>query len=183
MRKLSGSFISCALLAMALLELDGCAQKEEPAVVAVAPPPPPPALAPPPPSADGQLHARLAHLGAKPTDGGWTLTLSSAKFRGGKVDFAADEEGTVTTIVSLLQGEPHLRLQVENYIDKRGPKAREQERSQMDANAVLRHLTAEGGDTVRIQTEGRIDTSTASRIEIIFSNAEGEFRPAPVENS
>ena len=183
MRRLSGSGISGALVAVALLGLGACTKHEEPAPIAAIPPPPPPPLPPPPPSADDQLKARLEQLGAKPSAGGYTVTLASAKFRGGKASFDSDDEATITKIVGLLRDEPQVRVQIEDYTDKRGPRARVQERSQMHANAVLRDLTSQGGDEARIQAQGRVNLSTSPRIDIVFSNAEGEFRPGPLENS
>ena len=181
MRKLNGA--SCALAALALLSLGACTKHQEPAPVAALPPPPPPAPPPPSPSADDQLNGRLAVLGATPKDAGWTVTLTSAKFKQGKVSFGTDEEATLAKIAVLLKDNSHLRVQVEDYTEKRGPKARTQELSQMHANAVLRDLTAQGADEARIQAEGRVESSGAPRIEIIFSNAEGEFKPTPAQNA
>lgn len=184
MQRLNLSSTSCALAAIAVLTLGACTKHEEPAAVAaLPPPPPPPAPVPPPPSADDQLNGRLAELGATPSDAGWRVTLSSAKFRDGKVSFAADDEATVTKVITLLQRDSHLRVQIENYTDKRGPKARVRELSQMHANAVVRDLTSKGGDEARIQAEGRVESPGKPRVEFIFSNAEGEFPPPPVEHS
>ena len=182
MRRPSDSRPSCALLALMLLSVGACAKHVEPAPLATLPPPLPPAP-PPPPSADDQLQRQLLSLGATPSDGGWSVTLSSATFRAGKVSFSPEEQVTIGKIVALLKDRPHLRVQIENYIDRRGTKARVQELSQMHANAVLRDLTSGEADDGRIQAQGELDTSNNSRVEIFFSNAEGEFRPAPVETS
>jgi outer membrane protein OmpA-like peptidoglycan-associated protein len=167
----------CALLALVLLSLGACSKHEEPAPVVALPPPPPPAP-PPAPSADDQLKGQLSSLGATASTGGWSVTLSSATFRASKVALSPDERVTLGKIVALLKDNPHLRVQIENYASERGAKARVQEVSQMHANAVLRELTSNGAEEGRIQAQGLVDTSKSSRVEIIFSNAEGEFSPA-----
>ncbi len=187
MQKPSASGISLVLVAIMALSLGACTRHEEPAPAAApiaAQPLPPPAPPPPPhPSADDQLQQHLAELGATPSNVGWTITLKSAQFGHGKVSFAADDEATLTKIANLLKDNSHLRLQIEDYTVKQGPKARLEEISQMRANAVSRDLTAKGGDQGRIQAEGRVDRSESPGIEIIFSNAEGDFPQPPVENS
>jgi len=183
MDNLSKSRAACTLMALMLLSLGACAKHEEPAPIAALPPPPPPPPPPPAPSADDQLQGQLSSLGATSSVGGWTVTLSSASFRADKVVFSAEEQATIGKIVALLKDNTHVRLQIENYIDKRGAKARVQELSQMHANAIFRYLASHGVEEGRIQSQGEVDTSKQSRVEIIFSIAAGEFRPAPVENS
>lgn len=174
-----------AVLVLTLLGLGACAKHDEPAQVAALPPPPPPPPQPPPPapSADELLQRQLAQLGAKPGDGGWSVTLVSGHFHAGKVAFSADEQATIESISALLKGNPHLRLQIDNYLDKRGSNAHLKEVSQMQANSILRDLTASGADEDRMQAQGKVDSSQHSRVEVVFSNVDGEFRPAPVENS
>jgi outer membrane protein OmpA-like peptidoglycan-associated protein len=107
-----------------------------------------------------------ALFGAKPGDGGWTVTLSSAKFKAGKVSLAPDDEATIGKIAELLKANLQLRILIEDYADEHGSRTHTQRLSQEHANAVLRDLTSMGVG-----------------VEFIFSNAGGEFRPAPVENS
>ena len=184
MRKITESSVSGTLLALLLLGVSACAKHEEPAPIAALPPPLPPPPAPPAaPSPDDQLQRQLSNLGAAAGNGGWSLTLSSARFRAGKVTFSSEEQVTLEKIVTLVKQNQHLRMQIENYLDKRGAKARIQQLSQMQANAVLRDLESMGADEARIQSQGEVDTSRNSRIEIVFSNANGEFNPAPTENS
>lgn len=181
MRRLIASGTTIAVLAVILLSLGACSKHEEPTPVAALPPPLP--TPPPAPSADDLLQAQLGQLGAKSSNGGWSVTLSSGKFRTSKVEFASDEQATLKTIGALLKRNPHLLVRIENYIDKRDSGAHLEKVSQMQANAVLRDLTSSGADESQIQAQGQVDTSTNPRVEIIFSNAEGEFHPAPVENS
>lgn len=183
MQILNKSTTMLALVTVVLLSLGACAKREEPAPVAAMPPPPPPPPTTSPPSADEQIRNQLSQIGAKPTDGGYTVTLSSAKFRSGNVSFSSDEDVTLQKIADVLKANPHVRVQIENYSEKRGPKRRMEELAQEHAGAVLRNLISKGADEDRIQAQGRVDPATKPRVEITFSNAEGEFHPAPLENS
>lgn len=173
-----------AVLATLFLGLGACSKHQDPPpIVAMPSPPPAPPPAPLPPSADQLLQGQYEQLGAKPSDGGRTVILSSAKFRGRTVSFAPDDAATVGKIAELLKANLQLRVLIEDYTDGHGSRAHQQQLSQQHADAVLRDLTSSGVDATKIQAQGRVDDSKNSRVEFIFSNAAGEFRPAPVENS
>jgi OOP family OmpA-OmpF porin len=184
MRKIRLSTASCAVTAALLVGLSACAKHQEsPPVAALPPPPPPPPPPAPPPSPDAVLQGQLENLGARQTDGGWTVTLPSAKYTGGRVSFGSEDQATLGKVVELLKANLQLRVLIEDYGNARGSKAHAHEVSQMHANAVLRDLTRNGVDPAKIQAQGNIGAAQHPRVEIIFSNAAGEFRPAPVENS
>ena len=100
-----------------------------------------------------------------------------------KVSFAPDDEATIGKIAELLNANLQLRILIEDYADEHGSRTHTQRLSQEHANAVLRDLTSMGVDPGKVQAQGRVDDSKNPRVEFIFSNAGGEFRPAPVENS
>ena len=182
MQKLSRCGPSGAVMAVLVLSLGACEKHQEAPPVAALPPPSP-QLPAPIPSADDLLQGQFAQFGAKPGDGGWTVTLSSAKFKAGKVSFAPDDEATIGKIAELLNANLQLRILIEDYADEHGSRTHTQRLSQEHANAVLRDLTSMGVDPGKVQAQGRFDDSKNPRVEFIFSNAGGEFRPAPVENS
>jgi outer membrane protein OmpA-like peptidoglycan-associated protein len=172
------------VMAMLLLNLGACAKHQgEPARNAPPAPLPAPHPAPPPPNPDDLLQGQLEQLGAKPGDGGWTVTLPSGEYKEGKATFAPDDEVTVGKIAELLKANLQLRVLIEDYTDGHGSRAHQQRLSQRHADAVLHDLTTSGVDATKIQAQGRVDDSQKSRVKFIFSNAAGEFRPAPVENS
>jgi outer membrane protein OmpA-like peptidoglycan-associated protein len=162
---------------------------------AAAPPPPPPPLPPPPPSADDVLQKQLVQLGAVQNTDGWTLPIATAKFKGTKASFDADDQAKLDQVGTLMKSTPHLRIVVENHAAAKGSKAHthshghQQEESQLHANAVLRDLTAAGADEDRIQAVGTVVATTNAAaqakpanqanagIDLRFSNAEGEFPP------
>ena len=111
-------------MATLLLNLGACAKHQgEPAINAppAALPAPPPA--PPPPNPDDLLQGQLEQLGAKPGDGGWTVTLSSAEYKEGKATFAPDDEVTVGKIAELLKANLQLRVLIEDYTGGHGSRA------------------------------------------------------------
>lgn len=182
MRKISVSVVSCAVSTALLLGLSACVKHQEAPPVAALPPPAPPPPAPPP-SPDEVLQGQLQNIGARQTDGGWTVTLQGAKYTAGRVSFPAEGQATMGKIAELLKANLQLRILIEDYGNTRRSKTHAQEVSQMHADAVLRELTSNGVDPAKIQAQGRVGDPHNPRVEIIFSNAAGDFRPAPVENS
>jgi outer membrane protein OmpA-like peptidoglycan-associated protein len=185
--------LSVCVVMTGLLALNGCAKKQEgelPTTAAseAAPPPPPP---PPPPSADEKLNSALEKVGGKHGDAGWIITLSSARYKPGQTAFEPEDTAKLDAIVEILKGNPHLRILVQAYTDNRGSPERNKELSQQRANAVMRRLTTADVDGGRMQAVGRGEeqpvapNSTSAgreqnrRIEILFSDADGQFAPAP----
>ena len=183
---LSAMWVSAVI---GVITLTGCQQHVEapPIAAATPPPPPPPPEPPPPPSADDRLQAELSQLNAAPGGQGWTLSLGSGKFAGLKVTFDAADAAHLGKVVDLMKTSPSLRLQIETYPGNHGSKSHREELAQIHANSVLRDLTRQGADEARIQAFAA-DTTAASpatgtpanphQVQIIFSNAEGEFRQA-----
>ena len=177
MRVLSGS-AWYALAAFAIVGLSACERHQEtPPVAALPPPPPPPPPAPAAPNPDEQVQGQLAQLGAIQTAHGWTLTLADTKFRGGKVALEPSDT-RIQKVADALKSSPHLRVLIEAYTAQKRSKSHALEVSQIHANAVLRALTADGADEARIQAQGLVDPHD-QRVDIVFSNAAGEFPPPP----
>jgi outer membrane protein OmpA-like peptidoglycan-associated protein len=152
----------------------------------VEPPPPPPAP-PPLPTEDDKLRGELGQLNAEPRSQGWTLSLESAKFAGLKVSLDEGDTARLGKVVDLMKSFPNLRLQIEAYPGNVGPKSHRKDLAQMHANSVLRDLSQQGADEDRIQAFAADVTMPSppagtspkpSKVDIIFSNAEGEFKQA-----
>lgn len=175
--------VAMGLSVLLAMSMAACTRQQPPAPpTAAAPPPsPPPPPPPPPPSADDLLQKQLAQLGAVQNVGGWTLPIATAKFKGTKASFDADDQARLDQVAQLMKNTPHLRVVVENHGEGRGSKAHRHEESQLHANAVLRDLTAAGADEGRLQAIGKLadQADQADRgIDLRFSDAEGEFPPA-----
>jgi outer membrane protein OmpA-like peptidoglycan-associated protein len=133
------------------------------------------------------LQAELSQMNAAPGGQGWTLSLGSGKFDGVKVSFDEPDTAHLGKVIDLMKSSPNLRLQIEAYPGNHGSKSHRQELAQIHANSVLRDLTRQGADEARIQAFAA-DTPAApstagtpsnpQKVQIIFSDAEGEFRQA-----
>ena len=172
-----------------LTALYGCQQHAQaPPVAAVEPPPPPPPAPPPPPTEDDKLQGELTQLNAVPGSQGWTLSLESGKFTGLKVAFDDVDTTRLGKVADLMKSSPNLRLQIEAFPGNRGSKSHRTELAQMHANSVLRDLSQQGADEDRMQAfapDVPLDSPSAGtsakphpQVNIIFSNAEGEFKQA-----
>jgi len=168
--------------AIGIITLSGCQRHVEapPMTVAAAPPAPPtpPPEPPPPPSADDVLHTELSQLQALPGSEGWTLSLYSGKFTGLKASFDSGDAARLAKVIELMKNSPNLRLQIEAYPGNRGSKSRRKELAQIHANSVLRDLVDHGADEARIQAFAAASAANPEKVQILFSDAEGEFRQA-----
>jgi outer membrane protein OmpA-like peptidoglycan-associated protein len=179
--------VLCVVAATGISALSACQQHvQAPPLHAAAPPPPPPEP-PPPPSADDQLQAQLTQLDAARANHGWTLSLDSARYEGQKVVFDAGDAAHLARIIDLMKRSPNLRLQIEAFPGTHGSKSHRQELAQMHADSVLRELMHQGADEARMQAFAASATPPAGpqgqqpkqdAVNIIFSNAEGEFTPS-----
>jgi outer membrane protein OmpA-like peptidoglycan-associated protein len=193
MRKYAQASTSIVIVAIAIFALSACEKHPEaPPAAAVMPPPPPPAAAPTPPSADDQLQSHLSDIGASSTDRGWVLSFSTASFMHGAVTFASEDDAKITKLVALLKDYPDARVLIDAYAGDHRSGSRDKELTQMHANAVMRKLTAGGLDPGRVQAQGEVAPGTSKapdaerrsgRLDIVISDAEGQFRPSPVKNS
>jgi outer membrane protein OmpA-like peptidoglycan-associated protein len=170
-----------------VIALTGCKQHiDAPPIAAAGPPPLPPPAPAPPPSADDQLQAQLSQLSAAPSSQGWTMSLNSGKFTRFKVRFDKEDAAHLAKVAELMKSSPNLRLQIGAYPGNYDSKLHRKDLAQIHANSVLRDLTDQGADQARIQAFA-VDRGTQPaagplsnphKVEIIFSNAEGEFRQA-----
>ena len=189
MRKIIGPSALWVCAVIGLGALYGCQQHvDAPPVTAVEPPPPPPPAPPPPPTEDDKLQGELTQLNATPGSQGWTLSLDNGKFTGLKVSFDEEDNARLAKVADLMKSSPNLRLQIEAYPGSLGSKSHRTELAQTHANSVLRALSHQGADEDRIQAfaaagiaipSAAAGTSAKPRnVDIIFSNAEGEFKQA-----
>ncbi|MGO8856264.1 MAG: OmpA family protein [Steroidobacteraceae bacterium] len=152
--------------------------------------PPPEGTPAIPPSADERLHTQLAAIGATRTARGWVVTLLCTRFQSGKAQLEPTDVDKLERIAALLQVHPYLRVMIEADKDTRSTHAHNEGLSQRLANAVLCDLIESGGDAARIRARVREEDSPVGcletakvrqlhrRIQILFSDAEGEFNPA-----
>lgn len=174
-----------------LISVAACS-KEQPAQ-AQATMSPPPSVAPPmppPPNREQQFKDRLSELGASQGDGGWVLSLPSARFKSGETAFQPSDAARVDQIAMLLKDRSDVHVVVQAFTDSRGTTARNQQLSQQRADAVERALIDRGIEAGRIRAEGRGEeqpiatNETAAgrasnrRVQILFSDAEGKFASA-----
>lgn len=150
---------------------------------------PPPVAAPamPPPNRNRLLNDGLDALGAEHTDQGPTVRLASVQFTPGQTSFDASESERLEKIVSLLKEHDATRVRIESFTDDRGTGPANVRLSKERADAVKQALVERGIAASRITARGYgetnpiADNSTAEgrernrRIELVFSNARGDF--------
>lgn len=148
---------------------------------------PPVAPAVPPPNPNRLLNEGLRSLGAEHTDKGPTVRLASVQFKPGQTSFDPSESERLERIVSLLKEHEQTRVRIESFTDDRGTVPANVRLSKERAEAVKRALVQRGIPAVRLNARGYgeadpiADNSTAEgraknrRIELIFSNARGDF--------
>jgi hypothetical protein len=133
------------------------------------------------------LQAQLGRLNAAAGSQGWTVSLGSGKFSGLNVTFDPRDTAHFDEIVDILKNSPNLRLQIEAFPANHGSPSHRREVAQAHADSVLRAFTRHGADEARIQAFAAATAaappaagkrSNPRQIEIIFSDAEGEFRQA-----
>jgi outer membrane protein OmpA-like peptidoglycan-associated protein len=134
-----------------------------------------------------QLQQQLADMQAKQTDRGMMLTLGNVLFdtNGDTLKPGADE--LVSRLAQFLQNHPDIKVRIEGHTDSTGADDYNQSLSQRRADAVALALEGRGIPVQRIQAVGRgksapvagNDTAAGRqqnrRVEIIFSDAQGQF--------
>lgn len=175
--------VSIAFLAACARQPEAIHSQSETATV----PPPVAAPAVPPPNPNRLLNEGLDALGAKQTDQGSTVRLASLQFTPGKTGFDPSDSERFDRIVSLLKEHDQTRVRIESFTDDRGSEAANVRLSKERAEAVKQALIESGIAAHRLTARGYgeeapiADNSTAEgrvqnrRIELVFSNARGDF--------
>lgn len=135
-----------------------------------------------------ETRQQLQALQAKATDRGMVIILgNSFLFATGKDTIEPGALPTLHRVAQFMQAHPKEKLRVEGFTDSRGTDEFNDALSQRRAQAVAKALQSDGVDASRIQAIGRgkslpvASNSTVAgrqqnrRVEIVFSNREGEF--------
>jgi outer membrane protein OmpA-like peptidoglycan-associated protein len=108
----------------------------------------------------------------------------------GKAQLGPVDVKKLQRIARLLKRNSQLRVRIEAYTDNGGANAHNEEPLERLANAVSCDLIERGGDAGRIQAQIREEDSPVGcvetakvrqlhhRVQILFSDAEGQFNPA-----
>jgi outer membrane protein OmpA-like peptidoglycan-associated protein len=137
-----------------------------------------------------KLRSELTALQAKPTERGMVLTLGDVLFDTGRSDLKAGAMATIDRLADFMRDNAGYQLLVEGHTDSRGDDAYNLQLSESRAAAVRTALVNRGlaGDRVRVKALGEsypvADNESASgrqqnrRVEIVFSDAQGQFAGA-----
>jgi len=141
-------------------------------------------------NADDRLHRQLAAIGATRTSRGWMVTLSVSRFQSGKAQLECADVDKVERIAFLLKVHSRLRIVIAADTHNRSTPAYNDGLLQGLADTVLCNLIECGADAARIRTRVQEENSSVGcvetakvrqlhgRIQILFSDAEGEFNSA-----
>lgn len=135
-----------------------------------------------------QTREQLEALQARETNRGMVLTLSgSLLFATGRDRIEPGALPQLQRVADFMQQHPKEKLRIEGFTDSRGSDQLNDALSQRRADAVAKALQADGVDPSRLEEIGRgsslpIASNDSSagrlqnrRVEIVFSNPEGEF--------
>ena len=133
---------------------------------------------------------QLADLAAKKTDRGMVITLGDVLFDTGKDTLKSGAAVNLDRLSKYLESSPGTKIIVEGHTDSRGSDDYNDALSQRRAQSVAGVLENQGISADRISTVGRgkrypvasNDTPAGRqqnrRVEIVFSDAQGQFPPA-----
>ena len=136
-----------------------------------------------------RLRAELEGLQAKQTDRGMVLTLGDVLFDTGQATIRAGAMLTIEKLAAFLRDKPTMAVMIEGHTDSMGGDEYNLALSQRRADAVTGALTSRGVALERVHSRGlgkgypTASNETASgrqqnrRVEIIFSDAKGQFAP------
>jgi outer membrane protein OmpA-like peptidoglycan-associated protein len=141
---------------------------------------------------DAQQQARdaqqqLEDMQAKQTDRGMMLTLGNVLFDSGGDTLKPGADELVSRLSQFLQNHSDIKVRIEGHTDSIGSDSYNEALSQRRAQAVATALESRGVPATRIEAVGRgksapvagNDTSAGRqqnrRVEIIFSDAQGQF--------
>jgi outer membrane protein OmpA-like peptidoglycan-associated protein len=109
------------------------------------------------------------------------LPITNASFKAGHLSLEPGDR-RIDKVATTLKGRPRLRVLIEAHVDHSSSKSRARSVSKMQAEEVLRALTAKGVDVAQILAQGRANAFTDvpedPGLILIFSNAEGKFASA-----
>ena len=130
---------------------------------------------------------QLAELQAKKTDRGLVVTLGDVLFDTGQATLKPGADLVLGRLATYLNANPHTKVMIEGHTDSRGTDEYNEALSERRAQAVADALAARGVAQDSLRTRGRgkaypvasNDTPEGRqqnrRVEIIFSDAEGQF--------
>jgi outer membrane protein OmpA-like peptidoglycan-associated protein len=133
------------------------------------------------------LQKQLTDLQAKQTERGMMLTLGNVLFDTNGDTLKPGADDIVSRLSQFLQQHPDIKVRIEGHTDSTGSEDYNQALSERRAEAVSVALQGRGVPAQRIQAVGRgksdpvATNSTAAgrqlnrRVEIIFSDAQGQF--------
>lgn len=142
-----------------------------------------------------QARQEMQEMQAKQTDRGMVLTLGDVLFDTGKDSLKPGAALNIDRLAKYLQESPGTKIIVEGHTDDRGSDQYNEELSNRRAQSVAQALESRGVDSDRIQAIGRgEDYPVASnanpagrqqnrRVEIVFSNPQGQFMPGAERSS
>ena len=137
----------------------------------------------------------LADLQAKQTDRGLVMTLGDVLFDTGKDTLKAGAELNLDRLSKFMQASPGTKIIVEGHTDNTGSESTNEDLSNRRALAVARALESRGISADRIDALGRgehypvASNNNAAgrqqnrRVEIVFSDAQGQFAPNVVRSN
>ncbi|MCQ4294772.1 OmpA family protein [Pseudomonas stutzeri] len=135
------------------------------------------------------LEDQMMSLAASETDRGMVMTLGDLLFHAGSADLNSSANRTLLKLVHFLQLNPQRKVRIEGYSDSRGDPQANLALSQARAQTVAELLVNLGIAVERIDVRGYgerfplAENASARgraqnrRVEILFSDAEGEFGP------
>lgn len=134
-----------------------------------------------------EAQQQLQELQARQTDRGMVMTLGDVLFDTGKDTLKPGAELNIDRLSKYLQGSPETKIIVEGHTDNRGSEEYNEDLSNRRAQAVAKALESHGISADRIEAVGRgknypVASNEDSagrqqnrRVEIVFSNAQGQF--------
>ncbi len=137
-----------------------------------------------------RLRTELEGLQAKQTDRGMVLTLGDVLFNSGRSELRPAAMRTVERLADFLQQRVKLSVLIEGHTDNVGEDAYNVNLSQQRADAVGSTLAARGIASQRVRSHGLGESYPSAsndsaggrqqnrRVEIIFSDENGQFAPA-----
>ncbi len=137
-----------------------------------------------------RLRAELEGLQAKQTDRGMVLTLGDVLFDTNRAEIRPGAMRTVERLAEFLRSRPTISVLIEGHTDSVGDDAYNRDLSQRRADAVREALASRGiaGERVRSRGlgEGYPNASNDNaggrqqnrRVEVVFSDKDGQFAPS-----
>lgn len=137
----------------------------------------------------------LAQMQAKQTQRGMVMTLGDVLFDTGKDTLKPGAELNLDRLSKYMQENPGTKIIVEGHTDNRGSDEYNEDLSNRRAQAVAKALESRGISADRIQAVGRGKNYPVAsneneagrqqnrRVEIVFSNAQGQFMPGAERSS